>query len=102
MIWADEKERITCHFKNVRISCKEGYESLPLVVAGNFDKIVFENCVIEGYTEPTILVGASGGEVEVINSTPIKVKRTTFAACIEAHPHAVPAEVIDRLKAEGK
>jgi hypothetical protein len=39
MIWAEDKERITCYFRNVHISCKEGYESLPLVVAGNFDKI---------------------------------------------------------------
>jgi hypothetical protein len=99
MIWAEDQARITCYFRNVHISCKKGYEALPLVVAGNFERIVFENCVIEGYTEPTILVGTDGGEVEIINSTPIKVERVSFASCIEAHPHAVPADVLARIKA---
>jgi len=98
MIWADENERITCHFKNVHISCKEGYEDLPLVVAGNFDRIVFENCVIEGYTDPTILVGTDGGKVEVIHSTPISVKRVAFWECLAAHPHAITPEQIQAVR----
>ncbi len=41
MIWSDEDERITCHFKNVRIVCQAGCEHLPLIVAGNFERLIF-------------------------------------------------------------
>lgn len=88
MIWSDANEKITCHFKNVRISCEPGREEIPLLVAGNFEKIIFEDCVIEGYREPTILVGTEG-TVEVIRSTPITVKKVTFEECLNAHPHGI-------------
>ena len=89
MVWSHEKERITCRFKNMRISCREGCEQLPLLVAGNFDRLIFEDCVIEGYAEPTVLVGTDGGEVEIIRSTPITVKRVSFEECLKAHPHGI-------------
>lgn len=88
MIWSTEEEKITCHFKNVHISCREGYGALPLVVAGNFERLIFEDCVIEGYDEPTVLIGTEG-TVEVIRSTPIRVKRATMDECLDAHPHGV-------------
>jgi hypothetical protein len=89
MVWSNEAERVTFHLKNVHISCREGCETLPLFVAGNFDKIIFEDCVIEGYTDPTVLVGTDGGNVEIINSTPITVKRVSLEECLEAHPHGI-------------
>lgn len=91
MIWGDANEKITCHFKNVYISCEKGREDIPLLVAGNFDKIIFEDCVIEGYTQPTILVGTEG-EIEVIRSTPITLKKATFEECLDAHPHGIFSE----------
>jgi hypothetical protein len=96
MIWADENEKITCHYKNVKITCQEGYEDIPLLAAGNFDKIIFEDCIIEGYTAPEILV-ATDGEVEIIRSTPIKVRKATFAECIQAHPHGITPEDLAAL-----
>ena len=89
MVWSDENERITCHFKNMHISCREGCEEIPLLVAGNFDRLIFEDCVIDGYADPTVLVGTEGGEVEVIRSTPLTVKRVSFEECLEAHPHGI-------------
>jgi hypothetical protein len=90
-LWGDVNEKVTCRFKNVRISCRKGYENEPLFIAGNFEKIIFEDCVIEGYTEPTILAGTDG-EVEVIHSTPVTVKRASLEECIEKHPWGVVAE----------
>ena len=95
MVWGDQNEKITCHFKNVRITCEKGCESRPLFVAGNFDKIIFEDCVIEGYTEPTILVGTEG-EVEIIRSTPITVQNATFEEWLDAHPHGIFSEDLAR------
>lgn len=89
MVWSDENERITCRFKNMRISCREGCEQIPLLVAGNFDRLIFEDCVIEGFTEPTVLVGTDGGEVDVIRSTPITVKRVSFEECHTVHSHGL-------------
>jgi len=88
MLWGDEDEKVTCHFKNVKIICKEGYEDEPLFVAGNFDKIIFEDCTIEGFNDPRILV-ATDGEVEVIRSTPIKAQKSTQEECLDAHPWGV-------------
>ena len=98
MVWSDENERITCHFKNVRITCREGCENMPLLVAGNFDRLIFEDCVIEGFAEPTVLVGTDGGSVEVIRSTPIKIKRVTVEECLEAHPHGLKVHPLNKLK----
>jgi len=91
MIWGDANEKITCHFKNVHITCESGREDIPLLVAGNFDKIIFEDCTLEGYTDPTILLGTEG-EVEVIRSTPITLKHVSFEDCLNAHPHGIFSE----------
>lgn len=91
MVWGDANEKIFCHFKNLRISCEAGREDVPLFVAGNFEKIIFEDCVIEGYREPTILLGTEG-EVELIRTTPITIKRATFEECLDAHPHGIFSE----------
>ena len=91
MVWGKTDERLAiCHFKNVTIACRPGYEYVPMLVAGNFDRMVFENCTIEGYRNPTILVGTDDAHrIEVINSTPITVKRVTPEECIEAHPGGI-------------
>ncbi len=90
-LWGDENEKLICHFKNVTIRAKEGFGHEPMLVAGNFEKMIFENCTVEGYDDPTILVGADD-EVEFINSTPIKVKRASLDECIAAHPWGIPPQ----------
>ncbi|MBQ3075064.1 MAG: hypothetical protein IJC26_03260, partial [Clostridia bacterium] len=88
MLWGNKNEKVTCHFKNVTIRAKEGQGNFPLFVAANFDKIIFENCTVEGWEDPQIWV-ASDGIVEQIGSTPITVKKTTWDRCIEAHPWGI-------------
>jgi len=90
-LWGDANEKVTCRFKNARIVCREGYENEPLFVAANFEKIIFEDCVIEGYVEPTILA-ATDGTVECIRSTPVTVKRATEDECHDAHPYGIVPE----------
>lgn len=85
MLWSAEEEKVTCHFKNVKISCEEGYEEQVLLTAGNFEKIVFEDTTIEGYKNPTILAGTEG-QVEMIRSTPIRIEKSDLEECIQAHP----------------
>ena len=85
MLWGDEKEKVTCIFKNSRIRAAEGAGSEPLLVAGNFEKIIFEDCVIEGFSDPTVLAGTDG-KVEIIRSTPVTVRRAAPEECRKAHP----------------
>lgn len=85
MMWGDAKEKVHCHFKNVTLRAKKGYGKEPLFVAANFEKIIFENCRLEGFEDPTILV-ATDDVIEQINSTPITIKKATRAECMEAHP----------------
>ena len=68
------KGQSNCHFKNVTLRAKAGYGKEPLFAAANFEKIVFENCRLEGFEDPTILV-ATDDVVEFIGSTPITVKK---------------------------
>ena len=90
-LWGDENEKVTFRLKNVRISAAEGHGNELLLVAGNFDKIIFEDCIIEGYDDPTILVGTDG-EIELIRSTSIKVRRGGLEECLEAHPWGIIPE----------
>ena len=85
MLWGDENEKVTCTYKNCTISCREGCGKEPLFVAANYEKIVFEDCRLEGYEDPHIL-SATEGNVELIRSTPIRVQKATWEECIEAHP----------------
>ena len=91
MLWGDENEKVICHFKNVTITCRKGYEKVPLLAAGNFEKIIFEDCTLEGFDNPTILAGTDD-PVEVIRSTPITVKRTTKEECVKAHPTGLASQ----------
>lgn len=91
MLWGDAGEKVTCLFKNCKISAKPGKGIKPLLVAGNFKKLTFENCTIEGYAEPTILLGTDD-PVEIIHSTPITLKKATFAECIKAHSQGIASE----------
>ncbi len=90
-LWGDENEKVTCVFKNCRISCKPGSEQEPLFVAGNFEKIVFEDTVIEGFAEPCIWAGTEGN-VEIVRSTPVRVIPKTKAECLEKHPWGIARE----------
>ena len=90
MVWGKESEKITCRFKNVHIACRKGFEESIMLVAGNFDRLIFENCTIDGYKNPTILIGTDDvDKVEIINSTPITVKRVSKEECLEAHPGGI-------------
>ena len=61
-----------------------------MLVAGNFDRIVFEDCTVEGYTDPTILVGTDDlDKIDVIRSTPLNIKRVTKEECLAAHPGGI-------------
>jgi len=95
MLWGDKNEKVTCHFKNVRISCRKGCENEPMLVAGNFEKIIFEDCVIEGYANPTILAGTDD-VVEVIRSTPVTVKKATIEECLAAHPGGIASQDVGK------
>ncbi|MBQ1316146.1 MAG: right-handed parallel beta-helix repeat-containing protein, partial [Lachnospiraceae bacterium] len=88
MIWGDAKEKVSVYFKNVRISCRKGHEHTPLLVACNYERIVFEDCTIEGCADPTILT-ASDDRIDVIRSTPVTVKRATIEECFAAHPGGI-------------
>jgi len=91
MCWGDKDEKVLCRFKNVRFACRKGHEHVPMLAAGNFEKLIFEDCVIEGYENPTILVGTDD-VVEVINSTPITLKKATLEECLEAHPGGLASQ----------
>ena len=88
MLWGSDEEKVTCKFKNVKIICEKGYENAPLLAAGNFDALIFEDTVIEGYKAPTILVGTEG-QIQVIRSTEVAVQKATLDECIAAHPGGV-------------
>ncbi len=96
MIWGDPAEKATCVFRNCRVSCRKGYEKVPLFAAGNFERLVFEDCALEGFEDPSILVGTEGGEIEVVRSTPIRIVRTTKEACFEAHPHGLAGQDVGK------
>ncbi|MBE5734319.1 MAG: hypothetical protein E7347_04645 [Clostridiales bacterium] len=86
MIWGKDVEKVSVHFKNVTMSCEESFEDLPLLVVGNFNKIIFEDCVIEGFNNPTILLGTDDEDkIEIIRSTPITIKKVTQEECFKAH-----------------
>ena len=60
-----------------------------------------KDTVIEGYEDPTILVGTDG-EIEVVRSTPITVRAATWEECIEAHPGGVAFEDKEKFKSKSK
>ena len=85
MLWGDPEEKVTCHYKNVRISCAEGSGNVPLLAAGNVEKLIFEDCTIEGYDgDPVILMGTDD-TVEIIRSTPVKLQKSNLDECLEYH-----------------
>ncbi len=95
MLWGDANEKVICCFKNTTISCREGYGDVPLLAAGNFEKLTFEDCRIEGYNNPTILAGTDD-PVEVIRSTPITVRKATQEECIAAHPTGLASQDVGK------
>lgn len=95
MLWGDENEKVTCRFINVRISRRSNQEEKPLLAAGNFERLVFEDCVIEGYERPTILVGTDD-VVEIIRTTPVALKRASKEECIAAHPGGIASQDVGK------
>ena len=95
MCWGDPEEKVICRFKNVKFVCRKGYEKVPMLAAGNFEKLVFEDCTIEGFEEPTILVGTDD-KVEIINSTPITLKKATLEECLQAHTGGLASQDVGK------
>ncbi len=91
MLWGDADDKVICRFKNVTFSCREGMDQVPLLAVGNVEKILFENCTFEGYSnKPIILIGTDDVEnIEVVGSGEIELKKVGFEECILAHPGGV-------------
>ena len=90
MIWSTEDEKITVEYVGCKLSGRPGTKE-PICVAGNFEKILFEDCVIDGFADPTILIGTDD-PVEFVRTKPITVKRTTQEECIAAHPTGLASQ----------
>jgi hypothetical protein len=89
ILWGDRDEKVTCHFKNVTIRAKRGAGNFPLFVAANFDKIIFENCTIEGWEKPEIMIATNDIVEFVGDTTPITVKKASWEECIEVRPWGI-------------
>ena len=90
MLWGDAEDKVICRFKNVTFACRKGMDHVPLLVVGNVEKLLFEDCIFEGYTKPIILIGTNDVEnIEVVRSGEIEVKPASFDECIAAHPGGV-------------
>ena len=90
MLWGDAEDKVICRFKNVTFARKADTEEVPLLAAGNVEKLLFENCTFEGFDKPHILMGTDDtANVEVVNSGDFEVKQATFEDCILAHPSGI-------------
>ncbi|MBR3849374.1 MAG: right-handed parallel beta-helix repeat-containing protein [Oscillospiraceae bacterium] len=90
MIWSTEDEKITVEYVGCKIAGRPGTKE-PICVAGNFKKILFEDCTFEGFEDPTILIGTDD-PVEFVRTEPITVRRTTQEECIAAHPTGLASQ----------
>jgi hypothetical protein len=91
MLWGDPNEKVICRFKNCTIVCKEGCEKEPILVAANFEELLFEDCTFEGWEAPTLLVGTDE-PVKILRSTPIQIKKVSAKECMDGHPWGVVPE----------
>ena len=90
MLWGDAEDKVICRFKNVTFACREGMDHVPLLVVGNVEKLLFEDCTFEGYKKPILLVGTDDMEnIEVVRSGEVELKPAAFDECIEAHPGGI-------------
>lgn len=94
MLWGDEEDKVICRFKNVTFACREGKGQAPLLAVGNVEKLLFEDCTFEGYTNtPSLLVGTDDFEnIEIIRSGEIELKKSNLDECIEAHPAGIASQ----------
>ena len=69
-IYGDAEEPLSFTLKNVEITVREGFESVSVIDATNFEKITMENVSMNGYDSPKIIC-RTDGNVEVQNSTPV-------------------------------
>ena len=64
-----------------------------MLVLGNFEKLLFEDCTFEGYTKPVFLVGTDDKEnVESVRSGELELRDATLEECIEAHPNGIATQ----------
>ena len=90
MLWGDPEDKVICRFKNVTFACREDAQDVPLLAVGNVEKLLFENCTFEGYSNPNILVGTDDLEnIEIVGSGKIEVKKASFEDCLLAHPSGI-------------
>ncbi len=93
MLWGDADDKVICRFKNVQFACREGMGNVPMLAAGNFEKILFEDCTFDGYTKPILLIGTDDVEnVELVRSGEMELKKATLQECIEAHPGGIASQ----------
>lgn len=95
MLWGDAQDKVICRFKNVTFACRKGMEEVPLLAAGNFQQLLFEDCTFIGYDKPTLLVGTDD-RVEVVRSGEIECRKASFEECIAAHPGGIAFEDIGK------
>ena len=90
MLWGDAEDKVICRFKNVTFACREGMGDVPLLVLGNVEKLLFEDCRFDGYSKPILLIGTDDEKnVEVVRSGEIELRKASFEECVEAHPGGI-------------
>lgn len=91
MLWGDPEEKVTCHYKNVKITAREGQADRPLLVAGNVEALIFEDCTIEGFENPVILLGSEDDKVEFIRTQPVPLGKVSLEDALVLHKGGIAA-----------
>ncbi len=72
-IHGDKYEPLTLEMENVTITPQEGYETLPVIVAENYQALRLKNVRAEGFEKP-IIYTVSPGEVTAEGGTEMPIK----------------------------
>jgi hypothetical protein len=91
MLWGDPEEKVTCHYKNVKITAREGQADRPLLVASNVEALIFEDCTIEGFENPVILLGSEDDKVEFIRTQPVPLGKVSLEDALVLHKGGIAA-----------
>ncbi len=91
MLWGDEEDKVICRFKNVTFACRDGMGDVPLLAAGNFETLLFEDCTFVGYNKPILLLGTDD-KVEVVRSGEMEFRKATLEECLKAHPGGIASQ----------
>lgn len=72
ILWGGAEERVEYRLSRVRISCRPGAGGRPVLLCRNYKKILWEDVILEGYDDPSLLVDG-GGEAVFLRSTPVRL-----------------------------